>query len=295
MKKKLLLAAIIFSSVSGAFATVHIIKVSNYQFTPATTNAVIGDTIVWIWKNGNHTTTSTTIPTGANPWDMLINTTHRRYGIRVTVAGTYNYKCTPHASFGMLGSINVSAPLAAGLYDFNVIASANNAFISWKTKQDNDISYYSLQRSFDNNNFSEIARIQPNSVSQSYSYTDKIENIQNKYVYYMLEMVDKNKNKELSDIKMFTQEGASTKLITSLSPNPINSPGHLMMQFNADAEGSMVVKLYDSKGQVIKQTEMTAVKGLNNGHFHLGTLTPGTYYLECKLGAITEKHTVIFR
>ena len=68
-----------------------------------------------------------------------------------------------------------------------------------------------------------------------------------------------------------------------------------MLQFNADTEGSMLVRLYDANGLLVKQTEMTAVKGLNNGHFHLGTLTSGTYYLECTLGTVTEKYTVMYK
>ncbi|MEP6512480.1 MAG: T9SS type A sorting domain-containing protein [Parafilimonas sp.] len=293
MKKTFLLAAFILGSVTATFATIHVVRVSNFQFSPKTTNAVIGDTIVWVWKNGGHTTSSTLIPVGATPWDAPININNKRFGIRVMVAGTYKYRCNIHPTT-MKGTINVTAALAAGLHEFNVTTLEKNAFITWKTQVNKDVSYFSVQRSLDGDNFSEIARIKPNGSQNTYNYTDR-STLQNKYVFYVLEMVDNNGNKQLSEIKMFTKADATTKLITSLSPNPISNPGHLMLQFNADAEGSMLVKLYDSKGQLVNQTEMTAVKGLNNGHFHLGTLTPGTYYLECKLGSITENHTVIFK
>ncbi len=294
--KKIFLLAALFAGAFSSFATIHVVRVSNYQFSPKTTNAIVGDTIVWIWKEGSHTTTSTTIPAGATPWDSPINSSNKRFGIRVTEFGIYNYKCIPHASSGMRGTINVTPSLTAGLHNFNVTASGNDAFISWKTQQDDDIAYYSIKRSVDADNFSEVTRVSSNSgAQQTYNYTDKTQDLENKFVYYMLEMVDKNGNKQLSDIKLFTKNVASSKLITSISPNPITSPGHLMMQFNADAEGKMLVQLYNSKGAVVKQTEMSAVKGLNNGHFHLGTLLPGTYYVQCTLGKQQEKYTILFQ
>ncbi len=61
MKKLLLLAfALFFISVSHA--TSDTVKISNFQFSPASINATVGDTIVWILQNGFHTTTSTSVP-----------------------------------------------------------------------------------------------------------------------------------------------------------------------------------------------------------------------------------------
>ena len=114
-------------------------------------------------------------------------------------------------------------------------------------------------------------------------------------MYYQLQLVDKNGNSELSDIRMLTNPLQSSKLITSISPNPISSPGHLMLQFNADKDGKMLVQLYNSNSDLVKQTEMTAVKGVNNGHFHLGDLTPGTYYIVSTLGDVKEKHMIIVK
>ena len=85
------------------------------------------------------------------------------------------------------------------------------------------------------------------------------------------------------------------QLKNRLSPNPISSPGHLMVQFNADKEGKMLMQLYSESGMFIKQAEMTADKGLNNGHFHLGDIMPGTYYVICTMGTVTEKHIIIVK
>jgi plastocyanin len=93
-----------------AFATTHTVQVGNYFFNPSTLNVEVGDIVKWVWVAGNHTTTSSTIPAGAASWDKLINSSNQTYSYTVTVAGTYNYVCTPHASMGMVGSFTASNP-----------------------------------------------------------------------------------------------------------------------------------------------------------------------------------------
>ena len=109
MKKILLLAALLTGSVCAAQAANHRVTVSNFVFTPSTVNAVVGDTITWTWVNGMHTTTSTSVPVGARTWNKPIDMTHTRFRMRVTVAGTYNYRCNFHFAQGMVGTIVVSA------------------------------------------------------------------------------------------------------------------------------------------------------------------------------------------
>src|SRR5207253_1861064 len=51
----------------------HVVTVSDFSFVPNNFNANVGDTVEWVWINGNHTTTSTTIPGGASSWDNPMN------------------------------------------------------------------------------------------------------------------------------------------------------------------------------------------------------------------------------
>ncbi len=290
MKKTLLVMTAIFC-LHVCFAQTHQlfkIKVSNYQFSPATVNAKIGDTILWIWKSGTHTTTSLTIPQGAKAWDAQMNSSHKRFKYVVRKKGTYNYDCTIHAST-MIGKIKVTAAL--GLDNVDLIVENNQPVLLWDVLDISKVASFSVQRSFDGNNFIEIGNVVP-SVKNNYMFKDE-SSVTGKYIYYQVEITGKNGEKELSGIKMFTNQQDIEKLVTSINPNPISSPGHLMLQFNAGSEGTMKVQLFTQNGVLIKQTEMAAVKGLNNGHFHLGDLKPGTYYIVCTLGKATEKHTIV--
>ncbi len=95
---------------SNLFAVTHTIQVGNFYFNPGSLNVTVGDVVEWVWVEGSHTTTSTSVPAGAASWDHVINSSNQSFSYTVTTAGTYNYKCTPHASMGMTGSFVATAP-----------------------------------------------------------------------------------------------------------------------------------------------------------------------------------------
>jgi plastocyanin len=295
MKKTLLFAVLPFLLLTKLSATIHDVQVSNFQFTPATVNAFVGDTVRWTLENGTHTTTSRTIPEGAAPWDSPIDPSNTTFDYVITEEGEYNYWCTPHAP-DMAGVINASAALPVVLSEFNVSLSNNTGILNWKTLTEINTDYFSVKRSVDGSKFTDIGKVNAagNSVfSKTYSFQDNNINKETKYYYYMLEIIDKDGKRQASDIKMLRNNTISNTLITRLSPNPISRPGHLMLQFNADKQGMMLVQLYDSKGNMVKQTRMTAVEGLNNGHFHLGDLPSGMYKIVFSLEGLKETKSII--
>jgi len=95
----LLLAA----TVSATTKTINVGQSGN-QFTPSSVSAFVGDTIKWVYVSGFHTTTSTTIPVGAAAWNAPMQSAGQTFIYKITVAGTYNYECEPHAP-GMAGQI----------------------------------------------------------------------------------------------------------------------------------------------------------------------------------------------
>ncbi len=279
MKKHVLLAATLFGCLSMAHATVHTISVANFQFSDATVNAIAGDTIVWNWVEGNHTTTSKTIPAGAAAWDVLMNESSTSFTYKLTVAGTYDYICKPHAAFGMVGTINVSSVLPVTLLNFTAtVTPENKALLKWTVATEQNVSYYAIQKSTDGKTFMEAGRVNAgatSSIQKTYSYTD--DNANSRYIYYSLEIVDRDGKTQLSPIALYKNDKIKGGIIAKISPNPISSPGHLMLQFNADKPGTLLVELYDMNGRRITQTNMMADAGVNNGHFHLGELPAGIY------------------
>ena len=106
--KKLYTILVLLVAFSQAQATIHIVTVSDNQFTPAILNAECGDTVKWVWESGNHTAWSTSIPTGSTGWFESINSVDTSFSHQVNLAGTYDYYCYFHPM--MTGSIIVTCP-----------------------------------------------------------------------------------------------------------------------------------------------------------------------------------------
>lgn len=297
-----MLCAILLSV--AAKATIHIVQVANYQFSPANVpDVVVGDTMRWMWVSGFHTTTDdpanesgNSLPAGAATWNAPINPSNTTFDYKVTVAGTYNYWCIPHSPF-MAASFTASAVLPVTLSSVQVTAGNGTAVISWKTLTELNADHFSVRRSTDGSTFSEIAKVPAAGTStaeKSYSFTDRSIK-SDRFYYYNIAVVDKDGKQQFSETKIFKGKEALSKLILSLSPNPISAPGHLMMTFNAAKEGKMDVSVVNAQGQAIIKTQMQAFEGVNNAHVHLGVLPAGTYTLVCTLDGIRETRQIVFK
>ena len=94
-----------------SFAIIHTISAEGIVFSPNTiTDVHIGDTVLWIWVSGTHTTTSTTIPGGAATWNHNLNSGSTSFEYIPTIQGVYNFQCNFHVSMGMIGSFTVLNP-----------------------------------------------------------------------------------------------------------------------------------------------------------------------------------------
>ena len=212
---------------------------ANFQFSVAgggtILNASVGDTITWTWSSGSHTTTcdptsqgsGNSLPSGAATWNSPINSTNKTFSYKLTVAGTYKYWCIPHAP-NMAGTINASAVLPVTLLSFNTsLTQDNKALLKWTVANEQNVSYYSIQKSTDGNTFTDIGKVTATPVSaaqKSYTYTDNTAT-NSRYVYYAIKTVDNDGRTGLSPIALFKNDKVRGGIIISLSPNPISSPG----------------------------------------------------------------------
>lgn len=97
-------------SANVSNATIWNIAVSNNVFTPSSLPSVeTGDTIRWTLAAGSHNTTSQSVPGGAATWAYTFSGVGDNFDYKVTVAGTYTYRCTIHGA-SMSGSFVASEP-----------------------------------------------------------------------------------------------------------------------------------------------------------------------------------------
>ena len=276
-------------------AETHTVTISNFQFSPANLNVLVGDVIRWEWAGGFHNTASVTIPAGADPWAAPVSTTGFSFEYTVTTAGTYNYQCEPHAGF-MTGSFTASAVLPVSFSAFNINVKNRKPYLSWVTETESNTSHFVVRRSYDGNIFTEIARIPAaghSASARNYFYTDTDVRINSKYVYYELLITDLDGKFQLSPIKLFKNNDAVKKIITAVSPNPVTEAGHLLITFNADANSVLSADISDISGRQVLSTKLSASPGVNNGHIHLGDLAAGTYMIRFTLDGKTETHKIL--
>ena len=109
----LFIAITMLISFSSSKASTVVIDVEDFEFDPSIFTVNIGDTILWMYNEGQHTTTSTQIPAGAATWNQVLSQNSPVFIYIPTVAGSYDYECSFHASMGMLGHFTVLSGASA--------------------------------------------------------------------------------------------------------------------------------------------------------------------------------------
>ena len=100
------LSLLLFTGNSQSSTTT--IQVGGFAFNPSSVTVTAGDTVKWMWNDGSHTTTSTSVPAGATSWNSPLNSSSTSFTYVVTTAGQYSYQCNFHFSMGMVGTITVN-------------------------------------------------------------------------------------------------------------------------------------------------------------------------------------------
>jgi plastocyanin len=297
MKKSFTLFIVLLLILTVAKATIVNVSVVNFQFNPSNINVVVGDVVRFNFQEGYHNVASTSVPGGAAQISSGgASDAIRSYNYTVSVAGTYEYECQVHPA-QMSGTITATGVVPVNLKLFEVSALPDKKpMLNWRTLTEQNVSYFSVRSSVDGKNFTEVARVPAkgnSNTEQVYSYKDDNVSPKHRYVYYELVTTDKDGKESYSAIKMFKTAFATAKLVMQLGPNPIKRPGQLMIQFNAENAGSMLINVFDNNGKQVLKTKMAAFPGLNNGHVHVCDLPPGVYTLQFSYEGLRETKKVV--
>lgn len=103
----------VHSAEAAAGGTTHTVTANVTNFDPMVTFIDPGDQVSFVNMNGHNTTSiAGLIPEGATPWESALGEAHTQ---RFEVPGAYVYKCTPHASAGMIAAVVVGPNPPANL------------------------------------------------------------------------------------------------------------------------------------------------------------------------------------
>ena len=84
----LMITAVALMTLSASAIT-HTITQQGLAFSPQELTVEVGDVILFQWTSGNHTTTSMTVPAGADTWDALLTSSMQTFEYSVTTEGVY--------------------------------------------------------------------------------------------------------------------------------------------------------------------------------------------------------------
>lgn len=104
--------------IVGEASTVVDVSVENFRFDADANNSTLidtvtinmGDTVRWVWVEGDHTVTSgegSSSPDAGNLFDVPSNSSNRCFPFTYNETGTFPYFCRPHELLDMKGIITV--------------------------------------------------------------------------------------------------------------------------------------------------------------------------------------------
>ncbi|HEY8897610.1 MAG TPA: T9SS type A sorting domain-containing protein [Niastella sp.] len=157
---------------------------------------------------------------------------------------------------------------------FNTACAGNGVSISWKTLQESNTSAFYVRRSSNGTSWQTIGTLPAvgnSNVAINYSFTDPLSF---SGAMYRIVQEDKNGIQSLSPVLQSRCEIGDG---VSVYPNPAGSQCWVSVQSATNA--SVVMRLYDSKGLLVKQQLENVQAGSNQIGFQMNGLPQGLYNL----------------
>ncbi len=191
-----------------------------------------------------------------------------------------------------------SSALPVSLIEFKAELNKNNNTVelNWKTATEKDNDYFTVERTKDGKNFTELARINGagnSNVIKQYNYIDNQPFIGTSY--YRLKQTDYNGASETFRMIPVNVTSKGVKTI-QVYPNPFVS--QFTAKFESDEEKEVQITLFNSNGAVIHTETMMATSGINSYQYNGGEqLNSGMYFLKIAdekslIGSVQIKHSI---
>jgi hypothetical protein len=178
-------------------------------------------------------------------------------------------------------TINMSTVLATTLGTFTGRSSDYGNILNWTSYEETQNVRFTVQRSVDGTNFMPIGTVAGtgNGATVNHVYTDNSPS-PNTPTYYRLEWTDGNGNSAYSNV--VTIAASASSAVLDVSPNPFSS--QVTVRLNLARAERIAIRLLDSKGMLLKQTQYQGVKGINSLLVNdLSSLPPSVYFVQIVL------------
>lgn len=165
-------------------------------------------------------------------------------------------------------------PLPMRFILFTSKCEGNKVQVTWKTAQEQNSSHFNIERSPDDINWTVIGKLpasRNSNTENSYSFTD---NNPGQNGYYRIAGYDLDGRVQYSGI---LRSSCIAKNLFLLWPNPVGNMA--VINIITSHESQAVIRVFDSKGALIKVQRATVLQGSNQLNVDMRSLASGVYSL----------------
>ena len=178
------------------------------------------------------------------------------------------------SSFSKWTLSNDNNPLPVQFILFNSICQGNSVLLTWKTAQEQNSSRFNIERSSDAVNWTVIGNLPAagnSNTEKSYSFSDN-NPLQNGF--YRIAEIAINGRAHYTGILM---SNCASPDVFRVWPNPVREI--LFINIVATDPSAATIKIFDSKGSLVKIQSATVLRGSNQLNVGMQFLANGVYSL----------------
>jgi Secretion system C-terminal sorting domain len=215
------------------------------------------------------------------------------YSTGVTRDGVNNFVTTPGLSNIELNELtlaSLSSPLPVNFTLFNALCITGGVTLTWKTAQEFNSKNFEVQRSADGRSWQAIASVNAagnSSTERSYTYTD------NRAAANSLYRIAEYDINGRSSISFTLRSSCASSDLLAVYPNPVHNAALINIKVNAAAAATVSLRLYDTKGTLVKTMEANLFPGNNQLLLDIKGLANGSYLLTTKWGNNIKQTAII--
>ncbi|MEP7232879.1 MAG: T9SS type A sorting domain-containing protein [Ginsengibacter sp.] len=227
------------------------------------TNLFAGGT--WIQQRNKNSAVNTTwatneefLPTGY-AWDII----------------EFNNKLFLAKHDGLYVKTNIILPVR--FISFNAKCEAGKVVLTWTTAQEQNSSHFDIEKSADGIHWMVIGHLPAagsSSTEKSYSFNDN-NPVQNNY--YRIAEYDQDGKVQYTGVLRSSCSGADNFTVW---PNPVHD--NLYINIIAANKSGAEIKVFDSKGALVKVQRETVLQGSNQFRINTSSLPQGSYLLSAE-------------
>jgi IgA Peptidase M64/Secretion system C-terminal sorting domain len=162
--------------------------------------------------------------------------------------------------------------------NFEAKREQNHALLTWQTAQEQNVSHFEVQRSYDGKNFQTIGTVKANNqlTKSDYNFVDN--STLKGATYYRIEQFDNDKKSTFSPIRTLEK---SDKFFYKISPNPASDVVNI--SGNTDYNTEIKIEMYNTVGSKVYDYALKNVENAYQHEFSVRDLPNGAYIVVLNL------------